>query len=55
MPIVQEILDAALERHHSFGERTDLKRAFSDLLYTGKSPRDVIVGISKGFYKRWTG
>ncbi|MBS7634694.1 hypothetical protein KEJ34_04265 [Candidatus Bathyarchaeota archaeon] len=51
MPFIKEILDAALERHKLFGERTDLKRVFSDLLYTGKSSGDVVVGISKGFYK----
>jgi hypothetical protein len=51
MPVVPEVLDAALERYRRFGERTDLKKAFSDMLYGRKSPEDVISGISKGFYK----
>jgi hypothetical protein len=55
IPVVPEILDAALERYNSFGERTDLKRAFSDMLYERKSLEDVISGISKGYYKRWVG
>jgi hypothetical protein len=51
IPVIPEILDAALERHNLFSERTDLERAFSDLLYGRKTPEDVISGISKGFYK----
>ncbi|MEM2111957.1 MAG: hypothetical protein QXX08_08805 [Candidatus Bathyarchaeia archaeon] len=51
MQEIREILDAALERHNLFNERTDLKRVFSDLLYAGKSQRDVVVGIYRGFYK----
>ncbi|MBS7646935.1 hypothetical protein KEJ24_03770 [Candidatus Bathyarchaeota archaeon] len=54
MPEIQKILDAALERYKLFGERTDLKRVFSDMLYAGKSPGDVVVGISRGFYKGWS-
>lgn len=51
MADVSEILDAALQRYDSFGERTDLKRAFSDILYRRKTVNDVISEISKGFYK----
>jgi hypothetical protein len=46
-----EILDAALQRYDTLGERDDLKRVFSDLVYGRKTVSDVISGISKGFYK----
>jgi hypothetical protein len=52
IPAISRVLDAALERYDLFGERTDLKRAFSDLLYGERSLKDVIDGISKGLYKR---
>lgn len=52
--VIPEILDAALERYNSFGERTNLKQALSDMLYAGKSPEEVVKGISKGLYKGWT-
>jgi len=54
IPDIQEILDAALERYNLFGEKTDLKKAFSDLLYVGKSPMDVAAEVSRGFYKEWS-
>ncbi|MEM1547303.1 MAG: hypothetical protein QXP91_12705 [Candidatus Methanomethylicia archaeon] len=50
IPVIAEVLDVALERYSSFGERTNLKRAFSDLI-TGKAPKEVISGISKGLYR----
>jgi hypothetical protein len=42
IPIVQEILDAAMARYHSFGERTDLKRAFLRHALCWKIPQKML-------------
>jgi hypothetical protein len=51
MPIIPEILDGALERFNSHGQRMDLKRVFLDLLYGRKTAETVIKETSEGLHK----
>jgi len=51
IPSISEILDAALERFNKHGERTDLKKAFLDIIYSVKTPREVAEAISSGLYR----
>jgi len=52
MPIISEILDIALERFNLYDERTDLKKAFLDIIYFRKKPEEIIKAISVGLYRK---
>ena len=51
IPFISEILDAALERFNKYGERTDLRKAFLDIIHSGKMPKEVAEAISSGLYR----
>jgi len=50
-PSISEILDAALERFNKYGERTDLRKAFLDIIHSVKTPKEVAEAISSGLYR----
>ncbi len=52
IPIISEILDEALKRFDSYGEKINLKAVFLDLLYYKKSQKIIIKEISGGFYRK---
>jgi len=51
MPDIACILNAALERFNLHEERTDLRKAFLDIVLYGKTPEEVTKGILAGLYK----
>jgi hypothetical protein len=51
MPRIAKILDAAVERFNLHGERTNLRRALSDMLHFKKSSEEIVREISVGLYK----
>jgi len=51
MPGIASILNAALERFNLHEERTDLRKAFLDIVLSGKTPEEVTKGILAGLYK----
>jgi len=51
IPIISKIFDIASRRFDLYGERTESKRVFLDLLFSGKTSEEVIKEVSEGFYK----
>jgi hypothetical protein len=50
-PIISKIFDVASRRFDLYGEKTEFKRVFLDLLFSEKTSEGVIKEVSEGFYK----
>lgn len=48
LPIISRILNEASRRFEQYGERTNLRGVFLDLLSPGKTPEEIIGKISEG-------